>query len=79
MRYPNFLQRVLKETLNAAWVSTMYSEENPGCVHTTEGIIQKVRNETLLKLMPRGPELDKILTITREANFRHISYLTSCG
>lgn len=27
--------------------------------------------------MPRGPELDKILTITREANFRHISYLTS--
>lgn len=46
-------------------------------VHTTEGIIQKVRNETLLKLMPRGPELDKILTITREANFRHISYLTS--
>lgn len=48
-------------------------------VHTTEGIIQKVTNETLLKLMPRGPELDKILTITREANFRHISYLTSCG
>lgn len=46
-------------------------------VHTTEGIIRKVRNETLLKLMPRGPELDKILTITREANFRHISYLTS--
>lgn len=46
-------------------------------VHTTEGIIRKVRNETLLKLMPRGPELDKILTNTREANFRHISYLTS--
>lgn len=27
--------------------------------------------------MPRGPELDKILTNTREANFCHISYLTS--
>lgn len=46
-------------------------------VHITEGVIRKVRNETLLKLMPRGPELDKILTNTREANFRHISYLTS--
>lgn len=27
--------------------------------------------------MPRGPEQDKLLTITREDNFRHISYLTS--
>lgn len=46
-------------------------------IHTTEGVIRKVRNENLLKLMPRGPKLDKILTTTSEANFRHICYMTS--
>lgn len=44
-------------------------------VYIIEGIIWKVRNEILLKLMLRGLELDKIFIIIREVNFCYIFYL----
>lgn len=44
-------------------------------VYIIEGIIWKVRNEILLKLMLKGLELDKIFIIIREVNFCYIFYL----
>lgn len=44
-------------------------------VYIIEGVIWKVRNEILLKLMFRGLELDKIFIIIREVNFCYIFYL----
>lgn len=46
-------------------------------IHTTERKIRKVRIESLLKLMPGGPELHNTLTIKIDSTFRHISFLTS--
>lgn len=44
-------------------------------VYIIEGIVWKVRNEILLKLMLKGLELDKIFIIIREVNFCYIFYL----
>lgn len=52
------------------------SSEIPVCTGHEKGI-RKVKNESLLKLMPEDTELHKTLTVTCVLNCRHISFVTS--
>lgn len=46
-------------------------------VQSKERGIRKVKNESLLKLMPYDPELHETMTVTCVLNCRHISFVTS--